>query len=90
MKGNSKEKESKMRLKRSTTDQGRLRGLESKSPAGPGTGLPENSTSADTSTDVYIPLRTLYGNNESVYIIDAKTAGNVGRYFNVSNHYLKG
>lgn len=29
-------------------------------------------------------LRKLYGKNEKVYIMDAKTCGNVGRYFNVS------
>lgn len=29
-------------------------------------------------------IRKLYGKNESVYIMDAKKAGNIGRYFNVS------
>jgi [histone H3]-N6,N6-dimethyl-lysine9 N-methyltransferase len=29
-------------------------------------------------------FRKLYGKNEKVYIMDAKTCGNVGRYFNVS------
>ena len=29
-------------------------------------------------------LRKLYGKNDKVYIMDAKTCGNVGRYFNVS------
>lgn len=29
-------------------------------------------------------IRKLYGRNEAVYIMDAKKAGNIGRYFNVS------
>lgn len=29
-------------------------------------------------------IRKLYGKNEAVYIMDAKKAGNIGRYFNVS------
>lgn len=29
-------------------------------------------------------LRKLYGKNEKVFVMDAKTCGNVGRYFNVS------
>lgn len=29
-------------------------------------------------------IRKMYGKNESVYIMDAKKAGNIGRYFNVS------
>lgn len=29
-------------------------------------------------------IRTFFGNNEAVYIMDAKKTGNIGRYFNVS------
>lgn len=29
-------------------------------------------------------IRKLFGKNEAVYIMDAKKAGNIGRYFNVS------
>lgn len=29
-------------------------------------------------------IRKMYGKNEAVYIMDAKKAGNIGRYFNVS------
>lgn len=31
-----------------------------------------------------ISIRKLFGTDESVYIMDAKKAGNIGRYFNVS------
>lgn len=32
-------------------------------------------------------IRTFYGKDEAVYIMDAKKAGNIGRYFNVSIKY---
>lgn len=31
-----------------------------------------------------LPLRKLFGRNEDIYVMDAKIAGNIGRYFNVS------
>lgn len=31
-------------------------------------------------------IRKLFGKNEAVYIMDAKKAGNIGRYFNVSSY----
>lgn len=34
----------------------------------------------------YKSIRKFYGKNESVYIMDAKKSGNIGRYFNVSDH----
>lgn len=37
-----------------------------------------------------ISLRRLYGKNEKPYVMDARTVGNVGRYFNVSRNYLVG
>lgn len=33
-------------------------------------------------------VRRFYGKDESVYIMDAKKTGNIGRYFNVSFEYL--
>lgn len=29
------------------------------------------------------PLRKFYGQNEEIYVMDAKITGNIGRYFNV-------
>ena len=34
-----------------------------------------------------ISVRSYYGPDESVYIMDAKTAGNIGRYLNVSSNF---
>lgn len=33
-------------------------------------------------------IRKFFGENEAVYIMDAKKAGNIGRYFNVSMRFL--
>lgn len=31
-----------------------------------------------------VPVRKLFGENEEIYVMDAKITGNIGRYFNVS------
>lgn len=36
-----------------------------------------------------IPLRKLFGLKERPYVMDAKTRGNIGRYFNVSLNYFQ-
>lgn len=36
----------------------------------------------------YKSIRKFYGKNESVYIMDAKKSGNIGRYFNVSKRFF--
>lgn len=38
----------------------------------------------DAPNSKYCSLRKLYGKNESVYVMDAKICGNIGRYFNHS------
>lgn len=50
--------------------------------------LPQTFNATITENDVheskYPSVRDLYGQNEEVYIMDAKTHGNIGRYLNVS------
>lgn len=33
-------------------------------------------------------VRDYFGEDEAVYIMDAKTTGNIGRYLNVSKHFF--
>lgn len=33
----------------------------------------------------YKSVRQMYGEDETVYIMDAKTSGNIGRFLNVTN-----
>lgn len=50
-------------------------------------------TNEPTEVEKQKSIRKLYGKNEAVYIMDAKKAGNIGRYFNVSmkvlNNHIK-
>lgn len=48
----------------------------------PQSGLMEQNE--DSSNSKFCSLRKLYGKNESVYVMDAKICGNIGRYFNHS------
>lgn len=48
----------------------------------PDSSLMENCEDAPNSK--FTSLRKLYGKNESVYVMDAKICGNIGRYFNHS------
>lgn len=44
-------------------------------------------SSNDDEEDGSKSFRQLYGPNESVFIMDAKRSGNIGRYFNVSTRF---
>lgn len=48
--------------------------------------LPNANSAAfdNNSSNRYKSIRKFYGKNESVFIMDAKKLGNIGRYFNVS------
>lgn len=40
----------------------------------------------DTKSSKYTSVREFFGAEESVYIMDAKNTGNIGRFLNVSHH----
>lgn len=46
---------------------------------------PKNETDLDEKSK-YSSVRELYGADESIYIMDAKNAGNIGRFLNVSTN----
>lgn len=54
---------------------------------------PSRFTAAVTDEEEYTPkypsVRDLFGEEEYVYIMDAKTNGNIGRYLNVSMFLIK-
>lgn len=46
-----------------------------------------NITESDDPEMKHPSVREMYGRDENVYIMDAKTNGNIGRYLNVSKFY---
>lgn len=45
---------------------------------------PKSESDLDDSHErKYKSVRTMYGEDETVYIMDAKTSGNIGRFLNV-------
>lgn len=41
----------------------------------------------EVDTRKFKSVRNFFGEDEAVYIMDAKTTGNIGRYMNVSNNF---
>lgn len=49
---------------------------------------PRASTVLDDKGPTYTSVRELFGEDECVYVMDAKNAGNIGRFLNVSTDYF--
>lgn len=50
---------------------------------------PVNDPKDESRENKYKSVREMFGPNESVYIMDAKSSGNIGRFLNVSEYFSK-